>query len=135
MTKQRPTRTEAIAAIHAEAPNSTATDWSEIVGRYDLLAKVDPSPVVELNRAVAVAMRDGDAVGLRLIDELLAAGELQNYSFAHAGRGELCRRLGRSDEARKSYARALELMEQGPERRFIQRRLRELAATREAAEA
>jgi len=118
----------AIAAIHAEAPSSAATDWNEIVGLYDLLKRVDPSPVVELNRAVAVAMRDGDAEGLRLMDELLAAGELQNYSFAHAGRAELCRRLGRNDEARESYLRALDLMEQEPERRFMQRRLRELDA-------
>jgi RNA polymerase sigma-70 factor (ECF subfamily) len=118
----------AIAAIHAEAPSSAVTDWSEIVGLYDLLKQADPSPVVELNRAVAVAMRDGDAEGLRLIEELLAAGELRNYSFAHAGRAELCRRLGRNDEARKSYERALELMEQEPERRFIQRRLRGLQA-------
>jgi len=117
----------AIAAIHAEAPSSAATDWNKMVGLYDLLNKVDPSPVVELNRAVAVGMRDGDAEGLRLMDELLAAGDLANYSFAHAGRAELCRRLGRNDEARKSYARALELMKQEPERRFIQRRLQELA--------
>ena len=116
----------AIAAIHAEAPSSAVTDWNEIVGLYDLLNKVDPSPVVELNRAVAIAMRDGAVQGLFLIDKLLATGELPNYSFAHAGRAELCRRLGRNDEARKSYTRALELMEQGPERRFIERRLREL---------
>lgn len=116
----------AIAAIHAEAPGSAVTDWNEIVGLYDLLNKVDPSPVVELNRAVAIAMRDGAVQGLLLIDKLLATGELPNYSFAHAGRAELCRRLGRNDEARKSYTRALELMEQGPERRFIERRLREL---------
>jgi len=116
----------AIAASHVEAPSSAATDWNEIVGLYDLLREVDPSPVVELNRAVAVAMRDGEAEGLRLMDELLAAGELQDYSFAHAGRAELCRRLGRNEEARKSYARALQLIEQEPERRFIQRRLQEL---------
>ncbi|HET8966551.1 MAG TPA: DUF6596 domain-containing protein, partial [Candidatus Acidoferrum sp.] len=116
----------AIAAVHAEAPSSRATDWNEIVGLYDLLLKVEPSPVVELNRAVAVAMRDGEAVGLRLIDDLLARGELQNYSFAHAGRAELYRRLGRTDDARQSYERALQLMEQEPERRFIQRRLKEL---------
>jgi RNA polymerase sigma-70 factor (ECF subfamily) len=116
----------AIAAIHAEAPGSAVTDWNEIVGLYDLLNKVDPSPVVELNRAVAIAMRDGAVQGLLLIDKLLATGELPDYSFAHAGRAELCRRLGRNDEARKSYTRALELMQQGPERRFIERRLREL---------
>jgi RNA polymerase sigma-70 factor (ECF subfamily) len=125
----------AIAAIHAEAPSSAATDWNEIVGLYDLLKRVDPSPVVELNRAVAVAMRDGDAEGLRLMDELLEAGELQNYSFGHAGRAELCRRLGRNDEARESYLRALDLMEQEPERRFIQRRLRELDAGDSARQA
>jgi RNA polymerase sigma-70 factor, ECF subfamily len=117
----------AIAAVHAEAPSSKVTDWNEIVGLYDLLLKIEPSPVVELNRAVAVAMRDGEAVGLRLIDDLLARGELQNYSFAHAGRAELYRRLGRTDDARQSYERALQLMEQEPERRFIQRRLKELA--------
>jgi len=116
----------AIAAIHAEAPGSAVTDWNEIVGLYDLLNKIDPSPVVELNRAVAIAMRDGAVQGLLLIDKLLATGELPDYSFAHAGRAELCRRLGRNDEARKSYTRALELMQQGPERRFIERRLREL---------
>lgn len=116
----------AIAAVHAEAPSSKDTDWNEIVGLYDLLLKIEPSPVVELNRAAAVAMRDGEAVGLRLIDDLLARGELQNYSFAHAGRAELYRRLGRTDDARQSYERALQLMEQEPERRFIQRRLNEL---------
>jgi len=115
-----------IAAIHAEAPNSSATDWNEIAGLYDVLLRVDPSPVAELNRAVAVAMRDGEVAGLRLMDELLETGELRNYSYAHASRAELCRRLGQNDEARKSYARALELMKQGPERRFIERRLQEL---------
>jgi RNA polymerase sigma-70 factor (ECF subfamily) len=119
----------AIAAVHAEAPSSAATDWNEIVGLYDLLKQVDSSPVIELNRAVAVAMRDGEAEGLRLMDELLEAGRLQNYSFAHAGRAELCRRLGRNKEARESYERALELIEQEPERRFIQRRLQELGGT------
>jgi RNA polymerase sigma-70 factor (ECF subfamily) len=118
----------AIAAIHAEAPNSAATDWSEITGLYDLLKKVDPSPVVELNRAVAVAMRDGEEAGLRLIDLLLASGELDHYPFAHAGRAELLRRLGRNDEARRSYERALALMGQEPERRFLRRRWRELGA-------
>lgn len=116
-----------IAAIHAQAPNSAATDWNEIVRLYDILLKVAPSPVAELNRAVAVAMRDGELAGLRLLDELLEAGELQSYSFAHASRAELCRRLGQNDEARKSYTRALELMKQGPERRFILRRLQEIA--------
>ena len=116
----------AIAAIHAEAPSSASTDWNEIVGLYDLLIRIDKSPVVRLNRAVAIAMRDGDAPGLQLMDDLLAAGELQNYSFAHAARAELCRRLGRNGEAGEAYTRALALMEQGPERRLIQRRLREL---------
>jgi len=118
-----------IAAIHAEAPNSSATDWNEIAGLYDVLLRVDPSPVAELNRAVAVAMRDGEVAGLRLMDELLETGELRNYSYAHASRAELCRRLGQNDEARKSYARALELMKLGPERRFIERRLQELGVT------
>src|SRR5215467_7976182 len=117
----------AIAAIHAEARSGAATDWNEIAGLYNLLMRVDPSPVVALNHAVAVAMRDGEAEGLRLIEDLLAAGELENYAFAHAGRAELCRRLGRKDEARQSYLRALELTGQEPERRFIERRLRELA--------
>jgi RNA polymerase sigma-70 factor (ECF subfamily) len=116
----------AIAAIHAESPSSAATDWNEIVGLYDLLKKIDPSPVVELNRAVAIAMRDGEAKGLQLINRLLAAGELQNYSFAHAARAELCRRLRQYDQARKSYLRALGLTEQARERRFIERRLKEL---------
>jgi RNA polymerase sigma factor, sigma-70 family len=123
----------AIAAVHAEAPSSKDTDWNEIVGLYDLLQKIEPSPVVELNRAVAVAMRDGESVGLRLIDDLLARGELENYSFAHAGQAELYRRLGRTDDARQSYERALQLMEQEPERRFIERRLKELAGANHRA--
>jgi RNA polymerase sigma-70 factor (ECF subfamily) len=118
----------AIAAIHAESPHSAATDWNEISGLYDLLKEVDPSPVVELNRAVAIAMRDGEEAGLGLIDRLLASGELDHYALAHAGRAELLRRLGRNDEARRSYERALQLIGQEPERRFIERRLRELAA-------
>jgi RNA polymerase sigma-70 factor, ECF subfamily len=117
----------AIAAVHAEAPNAAATDWSEIVGLYDVLFRIDPSPVVELNRAVAVAMRDGPEAGLGLIDAILARGELADYHLAHAARADLCRRLGRSGQARASYERALALARQEPERRFLERRLAELS--------
>ncbi|TAH35522.1 MAG: RNA polymerase sigma factor [Planctomycetota bacterium] len=117
----------AIAAVHAAAPSTDATDWSEIVSLYDVLARAEPSPVVELNRAVAVAMRDGPAAGLALIDAILARGELADYHLAHAARADLCRRLGRAAEARSAYMRALELTRQEPERRFLERRLRELA--------
>jgi RNA polymerase sigma-70 factor (ECF subfamily) len=116
----------AIAAVHAEAPTPSATDWNEIVGLYNLLLELSPSPVVALNRAVAVAMRDGPAAGLVLIDEILADGELADYRLAHAARAELCRRLGKTDDARKSYERALKLTRQEPERRLIEKRLREL---------
>ena len=116
----------AIAAVHAEAPQAGATDWAQIVGLYDVLHRLDPSPVVELNRAAAVAMRDGPAAGLALIDAILGRGDLANYHLAHSARADLCRRLGRLDEARTSYARALELARQEPERRFIERRLREV---------
>jgi RNA polymerase sigma-70 factor (ECF subfamily) len=116
----------AIAAVHAEAPNAAATDWAQIVGWYDVLAQADPSPVVALNRAVAVAMRDGPATGLSLIDGILARGDLGNYHLAHAARANLCQRLGRTEEARVSYERALVLTKQEPERRFLQRRLAEL---------
>ena len=116
----------AIAAVHAEAASPEATDWSEIVGLYDVLSRIDPSPVVELNRAVAVAMRDGPEAGLALVDGILARGELSEYHLAHAARADLCRRLGRTDDARSSYARALELARQAPERRFLERRLAEL---------
>ncbi len=116
----------AIAAVHAAAPSAAATDWAEIVGLYDVLAQAMPSPVVELNRAVAVAMRDGPAAGLVLIDAILERGDLADYHLAHAARADLCRRLGRTVEARGSYERALSLTRQEPERRFIQRRLREL---------
>ena len=116
----------AIAAVHAEAPAAESTDWRQIVALYDVLLRADDSPVVSLNRAVAVAMRDGPAAGLALIDELLDAGELTGYHFAHSARADLCRRLGRVDEARASYARALELARQEPERRFLERRLSEL---------
>ena len=116
----------AIAAVHAEARDPAATDWAQIVGLYDVLLRAEPSPVVELNRAAAVAMRDGPEAGLRLIDALLARGELGDYHLAHSARADLCRRLGRADEARASYRRALELTRQDPQRRFIERRLREL---------
>ena len=116
----------AIAAVHAEAVSADATDWSEIVGLYDVLLRADPSPVVELNRAVAVAMRDGPAAGLMLIDAILARGDLQDYHLAHAARADLCRRLGKAAEARVSYLRAHELTRQEPERRFLEGRLREL---------
>jgi RNA polymerase sigma-70 factor (ECF subfamily) len=117
----------AIAAVHAAAPTVAATDWSRIVGWYDMLAQVAPSPVVELNRAVAVAMRDGPAAGLALIDAILARVDLADYHLAHAARAELCRRLGRTAEARVSYQRALALAQQEPERRFLERRLADLS--------
>ena len=117
----------AISAVHASAAQAAATDWAEIVGLYDLLARIDPSPVVELNRAVAVAMRDGPAAGLILIDAILARGELADYRLAHAARADLCRRLGRTADARAAYERALTLTRQDTERRFIERRLAELA--------
>jgi len=118
----------AISAVHAEASAPSATDWAQIVGLYDVLARAEPSPVVELNRAVAVAMRDGPAAGLALIDALLARGELEDYRLAHAARADLCRRLGRKSEARVSYERALALTRQEPERRFLERRLAELSS-------
>jgi RNA polymerase sigma-70 factor, ECF subfamily len=113
----------AIAALHAEAPTFAATDWSQIIGLYDVLARYDPSPVVELNRAVAVAMRDGPAEGLTVMDALLKRRELADYHLAHAARADLHRRLGRKAEARASYERALALARQEPERRFLERRL------------
>src|SRR5205807_1418190 len=113
----------AIAAVHAEAPNAAATDWAQIVGLYDVLMRADPSPVVALNRAAAVAMRDGPAAGLALVDALLAGGDLSDYHLAHSARADLCRRLGRTAEARASYQRALSLTRQEPERRFLERRL------------
>ncbi|HEV3345860.1 MAG TPA: RNA polymerase sigma factor [Methylomirabilota bacterium] len=116
----------AISAVHAEAPTGAATDWAQIVGLYDVLLRADPSPVIELNRAVAVAMRDGPAAGLALIDALLARGALADYHLAHSARAELCRRLGRTADARASYSRALELARQEPQRRFLERRLSEL---------
>jgi RNA polymerase sigma-70 factor (ECF subfamily) len=116
----------AIAAVHAEAPSAAATDWAEIVGLYDVLLRADASPVIALNRAVAVAMRDGPEAGLLLIDAILERGELSNYHPAHAARADLCRRLGRTADARVSYERALALARQEPERRFFERRLAEL---------
>ena len=117
----------AIAAVHAQAESPSATDWREIVGLYDVLLRLDPSPVVELNRAVAMAMRDGPAAGLVLVEAILDRGDLTNYRLAHAARAELCRRLGRTAEARGSFERALALTRQEPERRLIERRLRELS--------
>ena len=116
----------AIAAVHAEAPAAAATDWAQIVGLYDVLVRAEPSPVVELNRAAAVAMRDGPAAGLALIDAILARGELADYPLAHSARAELCRRLGKTGDARASYERALGLTRQEPQRRFLERRLAEL---------
>ena len=116
----------AIAGVHAEAPNTAATDWARIAGLYDVLLYLEPSPVVELNRAVAVAMRDGPDAGLILIDAIHARGDLLDYHLAHAARADLCRRLGRIAETRASYQRALDLARQEPERRFLERRLAEL---------
>ena len=113
----------AIAAVHAEAPTAGETDWEQIVGLYDVLLRAVPSPVVELNRAVAVAKRDGALAGLNLIEGILARGELQDYHLAHSARAEFCRQLGRVEEAKTAYLRALELTRQEPERRFIQGRL------------
>ena len=120
----------AIAAVHAHAPDTAGTDWNEIVGLYDVLLRIDPSPVIELNRAVAVAMRDGVEAGLSLIDAILERGDLKDYRFAHAARADMCRRLGRVAEARRSYERALALTKQEPERRFLERRLAELSNSR-----
>ncbi len=116
----------AIAAAHAEAATPEATDWNRIVATYDLLLAAEPTAIVELNRAAAVALRDGAAVGLALVDGILARGELADYQPAHAARADLCRRLGRHAEARAAYVRALELTRQGAARRFLERRLREL---------
>jgi len=117
----------AIAAVHAGTATAAATDWTEIVALYDVLARADGSPVIALNRAVAVAMRDGPAAGLALIDAILDGGELADYRPAHAARAELCRRLGRTTDARAAYKRALALARQEPERRFLERRLAELS--------
>ena len=116
----------AIAAVHAEAPTAALTDWTQIVGLYDVLLRADPSPVVELNRAAALAMRDGPAAGLLLVDAILARGDLADYHLAHSARADFLRRLGRGAEARAAYERALGLTRQEPERRFLERRLAEL---------
>jgi RNA polymerase sigma-70 factor (ECF subfamily) len=116
----------AISAVHAEAASTSATDWPQIVGLYDVLLGIEPSPVVALNRAVAVAMRDGPEAGLALLDALMSTGELNDYRLAHAARADFCRRLGRSAEARAAYERALALTRQEPERRFLERRLAQL---------
>lgn len=117
----------AIAAVHSEASDAASTDWPQIVSLYSVLARAEPSPVVELNRAVAVAMRDGPAAGLSLINAIFARGELTDYHLAHSARADMCRRLGRKAEARASYERALALTRLDPERRFLEMRLRELS--------
>ncbi len=116
----------AIAAVHAEAASAEQTDWEEIVGLYDVLLRGWPSPVVELNRAAALARRDGPQAGLLAVEAILARGQLQDYHLAHSARAELCRQLGRLDQARDAYRTALGLTSQGAERRFIERRLSEL---------
>jgi RNA polymerase sigma-70 factor (ECF subfamily) len=116
----------AIGAVHAEARTAGDTDWAQIVGLYDVLVRADPSPVVELNRAAAIAMRDGPAAGLAIVDAILGRGELDSYHLAHSARADLCRRLGRVADARASYERALALVKQEPERNFLEKRLREL---------
>ena len=116
----------AISAVHSEAQSAAATDWAQIVGLYDLLVQLEPSPVVALNRAVAVAMRDGPLAGLQSIDQILARGDLADYHLAHSARADLCRRLGRTADARESYQKALAIVKQEPERRFLEKRLREL---------
>ena len=119
----------AIAAVHAEARDARSTDWRQIVGLYDVLLRIDPSPIIELNRAAAVAMSEGPAAGLALIDAILVRGDLADYHLAHAARGDLCRRLGRISEAIESYETALRLTTQSAERSFIARRLDELRLT------
>jgi RNA polymerase sigma-70 factor (ECF subfamily) len=115
-----------IAAVHAESESTAATDWPQIVALYNQLVRIQPSPVVHLNRAVAIAMRDGPEAGLTLINALLERGELANYYLAHSARADLCRRLGRTEEARASYENALALTQQEPERQFLQERIRQL---------
>ncbi len=117
----------AIAAVHAEATTAADTDWVQIVGLYDVLQRLVPSPVIELNRAVALAMRDGPLAGLQQVEGILARGELLDYHLAHSARGEFCRQLGRMKEARQAYEKALGLTQQAPEKRFIERRLAELS--------
>ncbi|WP_236216857.1 RNA polymerase sigma factor [Pseudomonas rhodesiae] len=118
----------AIAAVHAEAPHAAQTDWPQIVGLYDVLLGLLPSPVIALNRAVAVAMRDGPLAGLQQVDGILARGELQDYHLAHATRGEFCRQLGRLKEARSAYEKALSLTQQAPEKAFLEQRLAQLVS-------
>jgi RNA polymerase sigma-70 factor (ECF subfamily) len=119
----------AIAGVHAQAPDAAATDWEEIVGLYDVLLRADPSPVIELNRAVAVAMRDGPLAGLALIDTILKRGDLNDYHLAHAARADLCRRLGKTTEARLSYERAIGLTKQESQRQFLERQLVKLESS------
>lgn len=116
----------AIAAVHAQARDSVSTEWEQVVGFYDLLLQVNPSPVIELNRAVAIAMRDGPVAGLALIEEILSKGELAQYHLAHSAKADMYRRIGRKSEARASYEKALSLTQQEPERRFYEKRLSEL---------
>jgi RNA polymerase sigma-70 factor, ECF subfamily len=117
----------AISAAHARAASAEQTDWAEITRLYDLLIRIDPSPVIELNRAVAVAMRDGPQTGLKLIEDILSRGELGDYHLAHAAKADMCRRLGKAAEAKAAYQTALSLAKQQPERRFLEKRIRELA--------
>ena len=123
----------AIAAVHAEAATAAATDWVQIVGLYDVLARADRSPVIELNRAAAIAMRDGPAAGLAIVDAILARGDLDGYHLAHSARADLCRRLGRVSDARAAYQRALELVLQEPEKRFLEKRLKQCSETGDAS--
>jgi len=116
----------AIAAVHAEAARADETDWPQFVWLYDVLLRAVPSPVIELNRAVALAMRDGPLAGLQQVEGILARGELLDYHWVHSARGEFCRQLGRVEEARAAYAKALSLTQQGPERRFLEQRLQNL---------
>jgi RNA polymerase sigma-70 factor (ECF subfamily) len=118
----------AIAAVHGEAQTADATDWPQIVGLYDVLMRIEPTPVVELNRAVAIAMRDGPPAGLPLIDAILDRGQLADYHLAHSARADLLRRLDRRKESVEAYQRALALTTQEPERRFLNRRIHELAS-------
>jgi RNA polymerase sigma-70 factor (ECF subfamily) len=118
----------AIAAVHAESPSAAETDWSEIVGLYDLLLRIVPSPIIALNRTVAVGQLQGPELALEHLDGLLADGALESYQLAHAARADFCRRLGRNDDARAAYRRAIELTEQEPARRFLERRLAALPA-------
>ena len=116
----------AIAAVHAQAESVAATNWGQIAALYDELARIQPSPVVQLNRAVAIAMRDGPEAGLTHIDAVLEHGELANYYLAHSARADMYRRLGRTAEARSAYEKALALTQQEPERKFLQERIRQL---------